>query len=139
MGIETDWTLSANKPINNEMFEEICTISDYDWWDQDTEKELTLCAKWYDAYDNMLLISAKFPDVTFTLHGINEMHEDYGKRKFLAGKEIVKERKPRRKSKEKAALQLLEELIKGTPTNSEGEICNINHSVAFKAKKLLEE
>lgn len=43
-------------------------------------------AKWYDYQEDMRLLSARFPDVLFTLHGDGESGEDMWNTYFLSGR-----------------------------------------------------
>ena len=76
MGYYTQYTLKVegDNPTLEEVADVLVEISDYGvrtiWWVENLKGEDV--AKWYDYQKNMKQLSARYPNVLFTLHGLGE-------------------------------------------------------------------
>ena len=91
MGYYTDFKLDFetglhHEPdLDDEILEKLEEISGYSW----DHGDLLVEAKWYDWKDDMKTLSAKYPDILFTLKGDGEASGDIWQAYFKNGKAQV--------------------------------------------------
>ena len=98
MGYCTDYYLTARKVLTEERFhklvEELKTRNivgyalDEGWYRaKDQQAEFTCCdmVKWYDHAEDMIMVSEKFPEMTFELEGHGEEFGDFWREYYHDG------------------------------------------------------
>ena len=92
MGYETSFKLEVDGVFeldSDEFLEELGAVTEYeDWWEFYGDK-YRLDAKWYKCGEQMKTISAKYPDVLFTLRGYGEEDGDIWQSYFYDGKSVT--------------------------------------------------
>lgn len=88
MGYETDFKITAEPALTEDLVDDIMETSGYRSIEYDGSEAWLYGAKWYDYREDMLAVSSRHPDVLFKVEGEGEEQPDLWHHYFRNGKSV---------------------------------------------------